>query len=191
MVENQIQACCFSFWSSYFRIEQLFSTYTKQRRAKKKKRGRPIKVDWEELKKKNAIERFFSWIESCKKVFPRYEIKEISYLGVVILAAIMRLAEVLGQAHKKDTYKIKCTSKGRKISLEIIGNLFNNSSKLKSVLDNLEIEDFPQLRFPYENPSIWGFPERSVIISQSNRKEIEARFNFNKKDWWTDEPGYY
>ena len=62
----------------------------------KKKVGRPIKVDQEEYKKKSAIERFFSWIESCKKVFPRYEIKEISYLGVVILAAIMRLAEVLG-----------------------------------------------------------------------------------------------
>jgi hypothetical protein len=27
----------------------------------------------------------------CKKVFPRYEIKEISYLGVVMLAAIIRL----------------------------------------------------------------------------------------------------
>ncbi|MGB9928195.1 MAG: transposase [Methanosarcina sp.] len=66
-----------------------------QKKGKKKVR-RPIKVDQEEYKKKSAIERFFSWIESCKKVFPRYEIKEISYLGVVILAAIMRLAEVLG-----------------------------------------------------------------------------------------------
>jgi len=53
-------------------------------------------VDKEEYKQKSTIERFFSWIESCKKVFPRYEIKEISYLGVVMLAAIMRLAEVLG-----------------------------------------------------------------------------------------------
>ncbi len=67
-----------------------------KRNQKKKKRGRPIKVDQEEYKKKSAIERFFSWIESCKKVFPRYEIKEISYLGVVMLAAIMRLDEVLG-----------------------------------------------------------------------------------------------
>jgi len=33
----------------------------------KKKVGRPIKVDQEEYKKKSAIERFFSWIESCKK----------------------------------------------------------------------------------------------------------------------------
>jgi hypothetical protein len=42
------------------------------------------------------MERFFSWIESCKKVSPRYEIKEISYLGVVMLAVIMRLHEFLG-----------------------------------------------------------------------------------------------
>jgi hypothetical protein len=35
-------------------------------------------------------------IESFKKVFPRYEIKEVSYLGVITLTAIMRLAEVLG-----------------------------------------------------------------------------------------------
>jgi hypothetical protein len=29
-----------------------------------------------------------NWIELCKKVFPRYEIKERSHLRVVILAAI-------------------------------------------------------------------------------------------------------
>lgn len=66
------------------------------RNRKKRKRGRPIKVYWEELKKKSTIERFFSWIESCKKVFPRHEIKEISYLGVIILAAILKLNKVLG-----------------------------------------------------------------------------------------------
>jgi hypothetical protein len=46
--------------------------------------------------KGSGLDRFFSWIESCKKVFPRYEIKEISYLGIVMLAAIIRLHEVLG-----------------------------------------------------------------------------------------------
>ena len=49
-----------------------------------------------EYKKKSVVERFFSWVESCKKVFPRYEIKETSYLGVVTLAAIIRLDELLG-----------------------------------------------------------------------------------------------
>ena len=67
-----------------------------KRNRKKKKIGRPIKVDQEEFKKKSIVERFFSWIESCKKVFPRYEIKEESYLGVVMVAAIIRLHEVLG-----------------------------------------------------------------------------------------------
>ena len=67
-----------------------------KRNRKKRKRGRPIKVDKKEYKKKSVVERFFSWIESCKKVSPRYEIKETSYLGVVMLAAIMRLDELLG-----------------------------------------------------------------------------------------------
>ena len=67
-----------------------------KRNRKKEKRGRPIKVDNEEYKKKKIVERFFSWIESCKKVFPRYEIKEASYLGVVMVAAIIRVDELLG-----------------------------------------------------------------------------------------------
>ena len=67
-----------------------------KRNRRKKKRGRPIKVDQEEYKKKSVVERFFSWIESCKKVYPRYEIKETSYLGVVMVAAIIRLQKVLG-----------------------------------------------------------------------------------------------
>ena len=67
-----------------------------KRNRKKMKIGRPIKVDQKEYKKKSVVERFFSWIESCKKVFPRYEIKETSYLGVVMLAAIIRLDELLG-----------------------------------------------------------------------------------------------
>ena len=67
-----------------------------KRNRKKKKTGRPIKVDKEEYKKKSALDRFLSWIESCKKVIPRYEIKETSYLGIVMVAAIIRLHEVLG-----------------------------------------------------------------------------------------------
>lgn len=67
-----------------------------KRNWKKKKKGRTMKVDKEEYKKKSTIERLFSWIESCKKLFPRYEIKETSYLGVVTVAAIIRLNEVLG-----------------------------------------------------------------------------------------------
>jgi transposase len=65
------------------------------RKSEEKENRAANKVDKEEYKKKNAVGRFFSWIESCKKVFPRYEIKETSYLGVVTLAAVMRLHEVL------------------------------------------------------------------------------------------------
>jgi hypothetical protein len=50
----------------------------------------------EEFKKKSAVEKFFSWIESCKKVFPRYEIKEVSYLEVLMLAVIVEFDQVLG-----------------------------------------------------------------------------------------------
>jgi transposase len=53
-----------------------------RRKRKKKKIGRPIKVDKKEYKKKSVIERFFSWIESCKKVSPRYEIKETHIWGL-------------------------------------------------------------------------------------------------------------
>lgn len=94
-------------------------------------------------------------------------------------------------SYKKDTYRIKCTSTGKNISLVIIGKLFHNNSTLKPILDHLEIENFPQSNFPYENPNDWGFPKYSCKISQSNRKEIEKSLNFNKKDWWTDKPRYY
>lgn len=48
---------------------------------------------------KRKVEReASSWIEPCKKVFTRYEIKETSYLGIVMLATIIRVYEVLGQA---------------------------------------------------------------------------------------------
>jgi hypothetical protein len=67
-----------------------------KRNRKKKKRWKPIKEYEAEYKKKSVIERFFSCIKSCKKVFPRYEIKEASYSGVVMLAAITRLHELLG-----------------------------------------------------------------------------------------------
>ena len=67
-----------------------------KRNRKNKKTRRPIKGDKEEYKKKSIIERLFSWIESCKKVIPRYEIKEESYLGVVMVAAIITLHKVLG-----------------------------------------------------------------------------------------------
>ncbi len=45
------------------------------------KRGRPFWFDPELYKKRSAIERFFSWIEAFKKITPRYERYEHSFLG--------------------------------------------------------------------------------------------------------------
>jgi transposase len=53
------------------------------RNKKKNRIGRPIKFDKELFKKRSSIERFFSRIEAYKKVYPRYERREDSYLGLV------------------------------------------------------------------------------------------------------------
>ncbi|MHC1631137.1 MAG: hypothetical protein ACXQT4_02415 [Methanotrichaceae archaeon] len=41
--------------------------------------------------KKFAVERFFSWIEAFKKIYPRYERSEISYFGLVKFACIINI----------------------------------------------------------------------------------------------------
>lgn len=67
-----------------------------KRNHKYPKRGRPIKLDKDIYKNRNVIERFFSWIESYKKVFPRYERLEIFYADMATLACVMVLRRVLG-----------------------------------------------------------------------------------------------
>ena len=67
-----------------------------RRNRKKIKIGRPIKLDKGIYKGRSAVERFFSWIEANKKVLPRYERLEESYLGIVTLSCIMVLWRVLG-----------------------------------------------------------------------------------------------
>jgi ppGpp synthetase/RelA/SpoT-type nucleotidyltranferase len=118
-------------------------------------------------------------------------LSEVELLTVKLNENVKVYPDTDNFSYKKDTYQIKCTSKGRNISLEIIGKLFPNSSSLKTILDDLETEDFPQPSFPYENPLDWGFQKYTVEIHQLNRKETGKRLNFNKEDWWTDEPGYY
>jgi transposase len=66
------------------------------RNCKKKKRGRPKKLDKDIYKGRSAVERFFSWIEAYKKILPRYERLEDSYLGLVTLSSIVMLWRVLG-----------------------------------------------------------------------------------------------
>lgn len=67
-----------------------------KRNRKKKKIGRPRKLDKEIYKGRSAVERFFSWIEAYKKILPRYEKSEISYFGLATLSCIMMLWRVLG-----------------------------------------------------------------------------------------------
>jgi transposase len=63
------------------------------RNRKKNRIGRPIKFDKELFKKRSSIERFFSRIEAYKKIYPRYERREDSYLGIVQLACALIIWE--------------------------------------------------------------------------------------------------
>ncbi len=62
-----------------------------KRNRKNPKIERPIKLDREEYKGKRSVERLFSWIEAHKKVYPRHERLEKSYLGLVLLAGCIML----------------------------------------------------------------------------------------------------
>lgn len=66
------------------------------RNTKKKKRGRPRKLNKDIYKQRYVVERFFSWIEGFKKISPRYERLEYSYHGLVTLACNLMLWKVLG-----------------------------------------------------------------------------------------------
>ena len=65
------------------------------RSRKHPKRGRPFWFDPELYKERSAIERFFSWIEAFKKIVPRYERHEHSFMGLIHLACSM-IGRVLG-----------------------------------------------------------------------------------------------
>ncbi|MFV9645481.1 MAG: transposase, partial [Desulfobacterales bacterium] len=67
-----------------------------KRNRKKPKIGRPFGFDKALYMKRYVVERFFSWVESYKKIFPRYERLEDSYLGLVQLMCVMMLWKVLG-----------------------------------------------------------------------------------------------
>ncbi|WP_366515159.1 transposase [Methanoculleus sp.] len=67
-----------------------------QRSRKHPKRGRPVWFDRELYKKRSAGERFFSGIEAFKKIVPRYEWYEQSFMGLIHLACSVMIARVLG-----------------------------------------------------------------------------------------------
>lgn len=66
------------------------------RNRKNLKVGRPFRLNKEEYARRNAVERFFSWIEAFKKIYPRYERLEKSYLGLVQLASSIIVWRVQG-----------------------------------------------------------------------------------------------
>ena len=81
----------------YNRKRRIKSNIPANRRSRKHpKRGRPFWFDPELYKKRSAVERFFSWIEAFKKIVPRYERYEHSFLGLVHLACSVMIARVLG-----------------------------------------------------------------------------------------------
>jgi hypothetical protein len=52
--------------------------------------------DPEYCKRRNAVERFSSWIEAFKKIVPRYEGYKYSFMGLICLAGIVMIGRVLG-----------------------------------------------------------------------------------------------
>jgi transposase len=65
-----------------------------KRNRKNPKIGRPFRLNKEDYAGRNVIERFFSWIEAFRKIYPRYERLEQSYLGLVLLACSLMLWRV-------------------------------------------------------------------------------------------------
>jgi transposase len=65
-----------------------------KRNRRNPKIGRPFRLNKEEYAGRSVIERFFSWIEAFRKIYPRYERLEQSYLGLVMLACSLILWRV-------------------------------------------------------------------------------------------------
>ena len=81
----------------YNRKRRIKSNIPVNRRSRKQpKRGRPFWFDPELYKKRNAVERFFSWIEAFKKITPRYERYEHSFMGLIHLACSVMIGRILG-----------------------------------------------------------------------------------------------
>ena len=81
----------------YNRKRGIKSNIPVNRRARKHpKRGRPVGFDLELYKERNAVERFFSWIEAFKKIVPRYERYEHSFMGLIHLACSVMIGRILG-----------------------------------------------------------------------------------------------
>ncbi|KUG19179.1 mobile element protein [hydrocarbon metagenome] len=81
----------------YNRKRKIKSNIPINRRSRRyPKRGRPFWFNPELYKTRRAVERFFSWIEAFKRVTPRFERYEHSFLGLIHLACAIMIWRVLG-----------------------------------------------------------------------------------------------
>ncbi|WP_165394840.1 transposase [Methanofollis fontis] len=67
-----------------------------KRNTKDPENRRAEQFDLDLYKKRGAVERFFSWIEAFKKIVPRHERKEGSFIGLVLFACGIMIYRVLG-----------------------------------------------------------------------------------------------
>jgi len=105
MPEMQVHPSIISADAAY--DAQMIRQYNRKRKIKSNiptnprsrvhpKRGRPRWFDPILYKERGAIERFFSWIEAFKKIVPRYERYEHSFLGLIHLACAIMIWRVMG-----------------------------------------------------------------------------------------------
>jgi len=81
----------------YNRKRRIKSNIPVNRRSRKHpKRGRPFWFDPKLYKKRSTVELFFSWIEAFKKIAPRYERYEHSFMGLIHLACSVMVGRILG-----------------------------------------------------------------------------------------------
>ncbi len=59
------------------------------------KQGRPFWFGPELYKEPSAVERFLSWLKAFKKIVPRYERYEHSFLGLIYLACSVMIGRIL------------------------------------------------------------------------------------------------
>jgi transposase len=80
---------------SYNRSRGIITNILINRRNRKNlKIGRPFRLNNEDYARRIVVERFFSRIEAFRKIYPRYERLERSYLGLVQLASCLILGWV-------------------------------------------------------------------------------------------------
>ncbi len=80
---------------------------------------------------------------------------------------------------KKHRYIIKSTQLGKNIAEEITKKIFKNNKILKSILDDIEIEDYPG--------------KRVIIKASMSMSSIPADVGptIIENEWWSNQPGYY